>query len=391
VAGLELIFADEPCADALSDERLLAAMARFEAALAQASAAAGMFGAQEAEAIARACRDARFDVPALASEARRDGTLAIPFVKALRAQVAVVSAGAAPHLHAGATSQDVQETAMVLCLREAAARIEALASRAGNAAARLASAHGGTATTARTLLQPALPIPFGFKAAVWLSALSRSLRAFREASGGALVLQFGGPAGTLSSFGPRALEVERRVGEALALPAPSIPWHSARDGIARFGAETAILAGIAGKIARDVALLMQPEVGEAAEPSPGGSSSMAHKRNPATSLLALEAAGRAPGLAATLLAQLAPEHERGIGQWQSQWLTLRELACAAASALAAVAGVLEGLRVDAQAMARNIERSSIPPAERAPDFGTAHTLIARALEDWAATSRAASP
>src|SRR5258708_12844579 len=90
-------------------------------------------------------------------------------------------------------------------------------------------------------------------------------------------------------------------------------------------------------MARDVALSLQPEIGELAEPAAagrGGSSSMPHKRNPAGCLLALEAARRAPGLAATLLNQMDPEHERGLGHWQSQWLTLRELACAGASALA---------------------------------------------------------
>jgi 3-carboxy-cis,cis-muconate cycloisomerase len=122
----------------------------------------------------------------------------------------------------------------------------------------------------------------------------------------------------------------------------------------------AILGGTMGKIARDVALMMQPEVGEASEPAGAGrgaSTSLPHKRNPAGSLLALEAAQRAPGLAATLLAQLAPEHERGLGQWQSQWFTLRELACAVASGAAAMAEVLEGLEVDAQAMRGNLERT----------------------------------
>src|SRR5262249_28944715 len=153
----------------------------------------------------------------------------------------------------------------------------------------------------------ALPVPFGYKAAIWLSTLARALPAFRRSLEGACVLQFGGSTGTLSSFGEHATTVETALARELGLPLPSAPWHSARDGLARLGAEAAILAGAAGKIARDVSLLMQPEVGEAAEATPGGSSSMAHKRNPSRSLLALEAALRAPGLAATLLAQLTPE------------------------------------------------------------------------------------
>jgi len=168
----------------------------------------------------------------------------------------------------------------------------------------------------------------------------------------------GGAAGTLAAFREKGLEIRKAIGEELGLEtAPT--WHSARDAFARLGAEAAILTGLAAKVARDVALLSQPEVGEAAEPAlagRGGSSSMPHKRNPAGCLLALEAAARAPGLAATLLGELAPEHERGLGQWQSQWLTLRELTGACASALAATGEVLEGLEVDPEAMAANLAR-----------------------------------
>jgi 3-carboxy-cis,cis-muconate cycloisomerase len=391
MAGLELIFADEACARALSDERLLTAMARFEGALAMASAGANLVPHEDAKVIARICETARFDATALARAARRAGTLAIPFVKELTAQVAAVSPQAARHVHAGATSQDVIDTGVVLCVRSAAQRIVELALRLGDAAAALARRHENTPTAGRTLLQPALPVPFGFKAAVWLSMLARSLEAFRAAARGACALQFGGPAGTLSAYGAQAGAVEAALAEELRLPRTAAPWHSARDAIARFGAETAILTGAAGKVARDVSLLMQPEIGEVSEAAPGGSSSMPHKRNPSGSLLALEAAQRAPGLAATLLGQLTPEHERGIGQWQSQWFTLRELACAASSALAAMAEVLEGLQVDAAAMRANLDRSAIPADERERGFGTAQATIARVLEQWAATSREISP
>jgi 3-carboxy-cis,cis-muconate cycloisomerase len=210
---------------------------------------------------------------------------------------------------------------------------------------------------ARTLLQAALPIPFGWKSAVWLSMLCRAMPHFDRAAEEACALQLGGAGGTQSAFGPQAGAVEQALAEELRLRVPLASWHSARDGFARLGSEAAILCGMAGKIARDVSLLMQAEVGEVAEAAAGGSSSMPHKRNPSGSVLALEASQRAPGLAATLLGQLTPEHERGLGQWQSQWLTLRELLCACASALSSMAEVLEGLEVDADAMRSNLERS----------------------------------
>lgn len=381
MAGLELTYHDEACAAALSDESLLAAMTRFEAALARASASAGAFEASHAEAIARACEAVRFDARALGLEARNAGTLVVPFLARLRAQVAAESKQAAEHLHRGATTQDVVDTALVLCLRPATQRILALSAGLGDAAAELARRHASTPCMARTLLQPALPVTFGWKAAVWLSAIARSHAAFKRASADMQVLQFGGPEGTLAALGAKALAVESALAAALQLRIAPVPWHSARDLVARLGCEAAILSGTAGKVARDVSLLMQPEIGEVAEPAApgrGGSSSMPHKRNPAGSLLALEAALRAPGLAATLLAHLTPELERGLGQWQSQWLTLRDLLASTASGLSAMREVLEGLEVNAPAM-----QAHLPRAGQGEATAQAVTrMVERALEDW---------
>jgi 3-carboxy-cis,cis-muconate cycloisomerase len=358
--SLQLAFWDEACADALSDAKLLAAMARFEGALAKASVGAGLVPADAAETIARVAAGATFDAAAIARAARRSATLTIPFVKSLTEQVAAVAAEAARYVHLGATSQDVVDTAVALCLGPASARVLALSRRVGDAAAALARRHARTPTVARTLLQPAIPVPFGWKAAVWLSGVSRAHAAFAAAAAGARTLQFGGAGGTLSSFGAHGDAIAGAMAAELGLARAPITWHSQRDGFARLGAESAVLAGAAGKIARDVSLLMQPEVGELAEPSGagrGGSSAMPHKRNPVGCVAALEAAQRAPHLAATLLAQLAPEHERGLGHWQGQWFTLRELLCSTASALAALAEVLDGLEVDERAMRANLERS----------------------------------
>jgi 3-carboxy-cis,cis-muconate cycloisomerase len=389
--SLALLFADEVCAEATSDERLLAAMAQFEGALARTSARHGLLPAAHAETISGICEAARFDVAALVREGRA-GTLAIPFVRQLTAEVAAVSKEAARHVHAGATSQDVIDTGAVLCLRPACARLEQLTVRLGNAAAELARRHAGTATAARTLLQPALPVTFGWKAAVWLSMLARSLAGMRAAAAGACILQFGGPSGTLSSFGERGAAVMAALAQELGLPQSLVPWHSARDRFARLGAELAILAGVAGKIGRDVSLLMQPEVGEAAEAvkaGRGGSSSMPHKRNPALCMLALEAAQRAPALAATLLSQLTPEHERGLGQWQSQWFTLRELVCASASGAAAMGDALEGLEVNETRMRANLAALL---KDQPHDFGSAGAMIEQALAEWrTATSRGTTP
>ena len=355
------MFWDERCAAALSDERYLAAMARFEGALALASARAGVIPSEHAKTIASVCAKAVFDSKKLAQEARRAGTPVIPLVKQLTEQVAAVSPDAARHVHFGGTSQDAMDTALALCMNEAAARISQLCSKLGDAAAELARTHAQTPTVARTLLQPAAPVPFGWKAAVWLSLLARSYPRFKAAVAQACVLQFGGASGTLAAFGDQGDAVADALAKELGLARSPITWSSARDAFARLGSEIAILAGATAKIARDVALLMQPEVGEAAEPAVagrGGSSALPHKRNPSGCVLALESGQRVPGLAATLLTQLSSEHERGLGQWQSQFFTLRDLACSAASGLAAMVEVLEGLKVDEAAMRRNLERTA---------------------------------
>ena len=334
-------------------------MARFEAALARAGAAHGFFSAAHAEVIDHVCKRAQFDSATLSRAARQAGTLAIPFVKALTEQVNAASSPAARYVHFGATSQDVIDSAIALCLKPAASRVVQLARALGDALAEQARRHGATPILARTLLQPAAPVPFGWKVAMWLAPLARALPHYRAAAAEACVLQFGGASGTLSAFGERGHAVADMLARELDLER-GVTWHSARDAFARYGAEAAILIGLSAKIARDVALLMQAEVGEVAEPAAGGrggSSSMPHKRNPALSMLALEAARRAPGLAATLLNQLENEHERGAGQWQSQWFTLRELSNAAASALGAMLEVVCGLQVNEPAMRENIEHS----------------------------------
>ena len=360
MSALQHMFWDPACADALSDARLLAGMARFEGALAEASVPSGLVPAAAAKAIAQVAATAEFDIEALAKAARLSGTLTIPLVKQLTAMVSARSADAARFVHFGATSQDAMDTGLALCLVPATDRLLALSKRVGDAAAALARRHAQTPTVSRTLLQPAVPVPFGWKAAVWLSMVARAHDGFRTAARAAGVLQLGGAGGTLSAYGAKGDAIADAMAAQLGLARAPVTWHSTRDGFARLGAESAILAGTAGKVARDISLLMQPEVGEASEPAAagrGGSSAMPHKRNPVGCLAALEASQRAPGLAATLLAQLAPEHERGIGQWQGQWFTLRDLLCSTGSALAAMADVLEGLTVDERAMRANIERT----------------------------------
>ncbi|UWU80074.1 3-carboxy-cis,cis-muconate cycloisomerase [Bradyrhizobium huanghuaihaiense] len=340
------------------DQSTLQNMLDFEAALARAEAATGVIPASAVGPIQGACKASWFDVAALADAATRSGNLAIPLVKALTANVGKADAEAARYVHWGATSQDVIDTATMLTLRAGIDALDADLSRAIKGFATLARAHRNTAMVARTWLQHALPMPFGLKAAEYAASLARARCRLRRLRRDGLALQFGGAAGTLAALGDKGLVVAERLAQELNLPLPEAPWHTHRDRIAEAASSFAILAGSCGKIARDVSLLMQTDVGEAFEPAGegrGGSSTMPHKRNPVAAASALGAATMAPQLAATIFAAQVQDHERSAGPWHAEWPTLPQLMLVASGALAAIVDIAEGLDVDAARMRSNLD------------------------------------
>jgi 3-carboxy-cis,cis-muconate cycloisomerase len=340
------------------DTATLQHMLDFEAALARAEAACDVIPKTASGPIAAACKADRFDLDALGQAATRSGNLAIPLVKALTADVAKSNAEAARYVHWGATSQDVIDTAAMLTLHEGIDALLLDLDRAIKGFAELARKHRDTPVVARTWLQHALPMPFGLKLAEYAAALHRSRLRLNRLREEAVALQFGGAAGTLAALGDRGLLVAEKLAAELKLPLPDAPWHTHRDRIAEAASVLAIIAGSCGKIARDVSLMMQTDVGEAFEPSGegrGGSSTMPHKRNPVAAAGALAAATMAPNLAATILAAQVQEHERSAGPWHAEWPTLPTLMLVTSGALAAVVDIAEGLEVDAARMRANLD------------------------------------
>src|SRR5246127_2035547 len=307
------------------DAACLQNMLDFEAGLARAESAIGIIPATAAGPIGKACKASSFDLTDLAEAATRSGNLAIPLVKALTAEVAKADREAACYVHWGATSQDVIDSAAMLTLRAGIDALLADVDRAIAGFAKLARAHRNTAVVARTWLQHALPMPFGLKLAEYAAALHRSKLRLKRLRGETLALQFGGAAGTLAALGDKGIAVAEALARELKLPLPEAPWHTHRDRIAEVASVLAILSGTCGKIARDVSLMMQTDVGEALEPAGagrGGSSTMPHKRNPVAAASALGAATMAPNLAATIFAAQVQEHERSAGPWHAEWPTL---------------------------------------------------------------------
>lgn len=340
------------------DSAYLQFMLDVEAALARAEAATGVIPAAAAGPIAAACKTSLYDLAALAEAATRSGNLAIPLVRALTAEVARADVDAARYVHWGATSQDIIDTATMLTLSAAIDILKKDCDRAVAGFARLAQDHRNTAVVARTWLQHALPMPFGLKLAEYAAALHRSKLRLTRLKHDALALQFGGAAGTLAALCDNGLTVSEKLAAILALPLPDAPWHTHRDRIAEVASVLAILTGTCGKIARDVSLLMQTDVGEAFEPAGagrGGSSTMPHKRNPVAAAGALSAATMAPQLAATIFAAQVQEHERSAGPWHAEWPTLPTLLLVTSGALASIVDIAEGLEVDASRMRVNLD------------------------------------
>ena len=365
------------------------AMLDFEAALARAQADEGLIPPAAAAAIAGVCKAELYDVAALVAASGRAGSLAIPLVGKLTETVALFDTGAAGFVHWGSTSQDVVDTALVLCLRRALALIDRDLGALVDALLALAQRHGDAPLLARTLLQPAPVVSFGFKLVSWLAPLARCRQRLRAATPAALQLQLGGAVGTLSAMGDRGMAVAKRVAEALQLRLPPGAWHTQRDELASLACEVGVLTGALGKIARDISLMAQAEVGELAEPSGsgrGGSSAMPHKRNPVGAMVALAGALRVPHRVSALLAAMVQEHERGLGNWQAELAESAGLFISAHGALRALLDATDGLQVDRARMLRNIEaQQGLVFAEAVAMRLAAHLGRARAhalLEQW---------
>jgi 3-carboxy-cis,cis-muconate cycloisomerase len=348
------LFVPDAVRAAVSDRAWIEAMLRFEVALAAAEARAGVIPVEAAEAIAAACRVHHLDPGALGRGGRMSGNLVVPLVRELTAAVADEGAG---YVHRGATSQDVMDTAAMLVAREALGAVRSELDGVADACARLAEEHRDTVMPGRTLLQHAVPVTFGLKAAGWLVAV---LDARRRLAGLRLPVQLGGAAGTLAALGPEGVRVLGLLADELGLEEPDLPWHTARFPVAELGAALALAAGALEKIALDVALLAQTEVAEVLERVDGGrgeSSTMPHKRNPAAAVRALACARRVRGEAQILLGAMAQEHERAGGAWQAEWQALSGALAHTGGVAAAVGEALDGLEVRPTRMRENLAAS----------------------------------
>jgi 3-carboxy-cis,cis-muconate cycloisomerase len=386
------------------DTAWLQAMLDAEAGLARALERAGLAPAGAGEAVTAAARAGNFDPNELGGLAALTGNPVPGLARALARQVPQTAVSA---VHRGATSQDIVDTAAMLLAKRAIDVIAADLARAADAAAGLATAHRDSIMIGRTLLQQAVPVTFGLVAAGWLTSLDEA-RAGLDSVGPRLAVQFGGAAGTLASLGEAGQRVTALLATELGLAVPVLPWHTDRLRIIDLGTALARVAAVLGKIARDVTLLAQSEVGEvsegggpadaradqrgadqqapAAAPRRGGSSAMPHKRNPVASIAILGCTRQVPGLLATLAAASEQELQRAAGAWHAEWEPLTALLRLTGSASSWAADLLPGLVVDTSRMAANLAATKgLPLAEHVSSLlagvlggAQAHDLVAEA-------------
>jgi 3-carboxy-cis,cis-muconate cycloisomerase len=337
-----------------SDPAYIQFMLDVEAALARAESRLSLIPVAAADAITAAAKIANLDLGSIAASTSKVGYPVVALVKELGR---VAGEEAARYIHLGATTQDITDTAAVLQIRSAVSILRRDLISITPALGALAKRYRDTPMAGRTHLQQAVPISFGLKCALWAAPLLAHLERLDQAARRVLVVQFGGAAGTVAPLGRDGVKVMEALARELGLGIPLAPWHSARDGLAEIVALLAMICGSLGKIALDVSLLAQSEVGEVSEPyeeGRGSSSTMPQKRNPISSEYIIAAARGVHALAPLMFTAMIGEHERSTGAWQSERLALPECFVLTAGALARVRSLAEGLVVDPVRMRANL-------------------------------------
>ncbi|KAJ8087638.1 hypothetical protein PM082_006471 [Marasmius tenuissimus] len=339
----------------------------FEAALAKAQARLGVIPEKAAEAIVEKCDIELIDMEELRRETEKIGYPVLPVVKQVVRMVneSVPGEGLGEWAHWGATTQDVTDTATVLQLRDTCSLVSRSLDEIISALEEAAQKYASTPMAARSNLQQAVPMTFGFKLARLLATFKRHKQRLSEILPRLLVLEFGGAAGTLatlcdsstSSQTTVALQVQAQLAQDLDLSVPEIAWHTERDRICEIGSFFALLTGTCAKFAFDIKLLMQTEVGEVHEPfypNRGSSSTMPQKRNPIGSVYITAMASTVKQLSAALLDAMVEDHERSTGPWEVEWIVVPQMATMTHACLRWTVEVVKGMEVFPERMEENL-------------------------------------
>ena len=344
---------DERAGEILSEATFLDAMVRVESAWLETLISTGIAPAAAATSLVEFVVDD--DVHRLAQAAESGGNPVIPLVCLLHERLTADHPEAATWVHRGLTSQDVVDTALSLCLNEAAERVREELTVQIRGLVALADEHRQSIMAGRTLTQHAVPTTFGLKAAGWLEGI---LDAAADLNTLEFPIQIGGAAGTLaaptellaqSGSAAKMSDLTSNMAAVLGLQERP-PWHTTRTPFTRFGDAMVRCTDTWGHVANDVLTLSRPEIGELSEADRhgrGGSSTMPHKTNPVLSTLIKRAALVAPLTGAQLhVAAAGSVDERPDGAWHSEWSALHTLARHTVVAASQASELIGGLRVD---------------------------------------------
>ncbi len=352
------IFSDARMRQVWSDENRTAKYLDIERALAKVQGELGLIPQEAADEIVKHCEVSMIDWDKLKAKTEQIGYPIIAVVNQINANC---RDRLGEYCHWGATTQDITDTAMILQMREGLALVEQDLSDISDALAVLAEKYRDTPIIGRSNLQQATPITFGYKMASILAGIERHRERLQQLKPRVLMGEFGGASGTLSSLEKGAMETQAALMKELGLAQPLISWHTVRDTVAEVGAFLGLVGGSLGKIAMDVKLLMQTEVGEVFEPfapGRGSSSTMPQKRNPISCLYIHANISVARQHAAALMDAMVADHERSTGPWEIEWVSVPEIFCLMSGALKQTKFVLQGLEVDADRMRANMDMTN---------------------------------
>lgn len=352
------IFSTPAMRGVFSDENRTRKYLDIEAALARVQARLGIIPEEAAKEIERNCSMDKIDMEKLRIQTERIG---YPVLGVVQQLVELCNDGLGEWCHWGATTQDITDTATVLQMREALALVEADLAAISSAMASLAKRYRDTPMIGRSNLQQAVPVSFGYKIAGLLSAIERHRERLEQLKPRVLTGEFAGAAGTLASLERGALETQEALMKELGLRQPDIAWHTIRDTIAEVGCFLGMVCGTLGKLAMDVKLMMQTEVGEVFEPfahGRGSSSTMPQKRNPISCCYIHACASVVRQHSAALMDAMIADHERSTGPWEIEWIALPEAFLLTAGALAQSRFLVEGLEVDTKRMRANLDMTN---------------------------------
>lgn len=353
---LHALYADPVMAAIWSERETVQRWLDVEAALAHSQAAVGMLRQADAEAIAAACTVETIDLDQLWTESRVVGYPILPLVRMI---ARALPAGPDGRVHYGATTQDIMDTAVSMQLRRSADRLIELLCALGDALALCTERYSQTIMAARTHAQQAVPTTFGAKTATFLAEVTRHVEDIRRVGAEAAVVSLFGGGGTNAALGKESVLVRHELARRLSLSPADVPWHVARDRLARFCLTCSAVAATCVRLAREVIDLSRTEIGEVGERDGdhrGASSTMPQKANPIASESIIGFGITASTTSAGMLRAMEAGHERSAGEWQIEWTALPLVASSSASAVRLAAETMATLRVFPDRMAANMTR-----------------------------------